>query len=138
MELQHWLYYLDKRLARRMEPARISKCRAVPRFCELPFTRPMTVGTAVPDSCQVGQFYINSAVSAGANLYACTAQNVWSLEATNVSGNGVAWRHSWATSRQLFLKRNATTASCNARIRTTVHSFRNSATVTPWHVYHFT
>ncbi|MBV9081671.1 MAG: choice-of-anchor D domain-containing protein, partial [Acidobacteriaceae bacterium] len=57
-----------------------------PDFSKLPFTRPVTVGTTLPATCQVGQLFFNSAATAGANLFGCTAVNVWTLE----SGNGAA------------------------------------------------
>jgi hypothetical protein len=55
-----------------------------PDFSAMPRTRPMTVGTVVPPTCQTGEQFFNSAASPGLNLYACTATNVWTLE----SGGG--------------------------------------------------
>ncbi len=55
-----------------------------PDFSAMPHTRPMTVGTAVPPTCQTGEQFFNSAGSPGLNLYACTATNIWTLE----SGGG--------------------------------------------------
>jgi hypothetical protein len=46
-------------------------------FSNAPFTRPATVGTTLPATCTLGQFFFNSAAAAGQNLYACTAANVW-------------------------------------------------------------
>jgi hypothetical protein len=51
-----------------------------PDFSAMPHTRPMTVGTVLPATCQAGELFFNSAASAGQNLYACTAVNVWTLE----------------------------------------------------------
>lgn len=48
-----------------------------PDFSTFSFTRPTTVGTALPSTCQVGQLYFDSAVVSGTNLYGCTATNVW-------------------------------------------------------------
>ncbi len=48
-----------------------------PDFSTFSFTRPTTVGTALPSTCQVGQLYFDSAVVSGMNLYGCTATNVW-------------------------------------------------------------
>lgn len=53
-------------------------------FSNLPFTRPVAVGTSLPATCQVGQLFFNSAAAAGANLYGCTAPNTWTLQ----SGGG--------------------------------------------------
>lgn len=48
-----------------------------PDFSTFPFTRPTTVGTSLPSTCQVGQLYFDSAAMSGKNLYGCTATNVW-------------------------------------------------------------
>ena len=55
-----------------------------PDFSAMPRTRPMTVGTVVPPTCQTGEQFFNSTASPGLNLYACTATNIWTLE----SGGG--------------------------------------------------
>jgi hypothetical protein len=111
-----------------------------PDFSNFIFTRPMTVGAVLPASCQLGQFYFNSAASAGANLYACTAPNVWTLESAGggspssgammaaqlgdfaaVLGNG-----------SLTLGAGCSASNpCNARLGNTAYSFRGSAAVTP-------
>ncbi len=53
-------------------------------FSTLPVTRPVTVGTALPAACLIGQlFFISSAVP-GQNLYACTSVNSW----TQLAGGG--------------------------------------------------
>lgn len=49
-------------------------------FSALTHTRPMTVGTVLPATCQTGEQFFNSAAQAGQNLYACTATNTWTLE----------------------------------------------------------
>lgn len=46
-------------------------------FSSFSFTRPMSVGNAVPATCQVGQLFFDNASSPGANMFGCTAQNVW-------------------------------------------------------------
>ncbi|HEX4166182.1 MAG TPA: hypothetical protein VHZ55_11980, partial [Bryobacteraceae bacterium] len=48
-----------------------------PDFSSFPFTRPVTVGTTLPTTCQVGQLFFNTNVAAGSNLYGCTAANTW-------------------------------------------------------------
>src|SRR5665213_2304875 len=55
-------------------------------FSALPSTKPVQVGTALPATCQVGQMFFNSGATPGANLYGCTATNVWSLQSTPASG----------------------------------------------------
>ncbi|MBV8903260.1 MAG: hypothetical protein JOZ22_06445 [Acidobacteriia bacterium] len=116
-----------------------------PDFSAYPFTRPITVGTALPSTCQVGQLFFNSAAAAGANLYACTATNVWSLEAGGSSGTGGNGGTGSGASFASQLGDFSTSLSngtltigsgcsastpCNVRVGNTVYSFKNSATVT--------
>jgi hypothetical protein len=115
-----------------------------PDFSAQPFTRPATVGTALPSTCQVGQLFFNSAASAGSNLYACTATNVWTLEAGGGSGgSGGSGSGSGASfSAQLgdfstALSNGTLTIGagcsaatpCNVRVGNTVYSFKSSATL---------
>ena len=57
-------------------------------FSNLPVTRPATVGTTLPATCQVGQLFFSSSAPAGANLYGCTAVNVWTLQGNNGTSSG--------------------------------------------------
>ncbi|MBV9264559.1 MAG: choice-of-anchor D domain-containing protein [Acidobacteriaceae bacterium] len=59
-----------------------------PDFSSFPFTRPITVGTTLPATCQVGQLFFNSAAAAGANLYGCTAVNAWTALTGTGGGSG--------------------------------------------------
>ncbi len=43
-------------------------------------TKPVTMGTSLPASCAVGQFFFLSTAPAGANLYGCSAVNQWTVE----------------------------------------------------------
>jgi hypothetical protein len=52
-------------------------------------TTPAKVGTVIPATCAVGQMFFLSNAVAGANLYSCTATNIWSLE-TGGGGGGSA------------------------------------------------
>ena len=45
-------------------------------------------GTVLPAQCAVGQLFFRTNAPAGANLYACTAQNVWTAE--GLSGGSMA------------------------------------------------
>jgi hypothetical protein len=110
-----------------------------PDFSSFPFTRPVTVGTALPSTCQVGQLFFNSAASAGSNLYACTASNVWTLETGASSGSGsgasfAAQLGDFSTSLSggtLTIGAGCSaTTPCNVRVGNTVYSFKSSATVT--------
>lgn len=60
-------------------------------------TRPMRIGTTLPATCTVGSLFYKSDATAGANLYACTAVNSWTLESggggsgiTNLTGDVTA------------------------------------------------
>ncbi|MGI8962239.1 MAG: hypothetical protein ACR2IV_21270 [Bryobacteraceae bacterium] len=110
-----------------------------PDFSKSAFTRPMTVGAALPASCQLGQFYFDSTASAGANLYACTAPNVWTVEAGGASpGSGAIVATQLGdfaavlANGVLTLGAGCSSANpCNARLGNTAYSFTASAMVTP-------
>jgi hypothetical protein len=59
-------------------------------FSALPSTRPVQVGTTLPATCQVGQLFFNSASPSGANLYGCSAPNIWTVESGGNSGGSGA------------------------------------------------
>lgn len=48
-------------------------------FSAFTFTRPVSVGSALPSTCQVGQLFYNTIAPAGANLYSCATQNSWTV-----------------------------------------------------------
>jgi len=53
-------------------------------------TKPFKSGTVFPSICSVGEIFYKSDAPAGANVYACTATNAWTLEGQGlpaVSGN---------------------------------------------------
>ena len=111
-----------------------------PDFSKFVFTRPMTVGAVLPGSCQLGQFYFNSAALAGANLYACTAPNVWTLETGGdaTPGSGAMMAAQLGDFAAVLADGSLTVGAdcsvsnpCNARLGNTTYSFRTSATVTP-------
>ncbi len=112
-----------------------------PDFSAFPFTRPISVGSALPGTCQVGQLYFNSAAVAGSNLYACTAVNTWTLESTPASAPappGVTMASqlgdfaSTLSSGILTIGANCSgTTPCNVRVGSAVYRFTNSASVTP-------
>jgi hypothetical protein len=111
-----------------------------PDFSNFSFTRPVAVGAALPASCQLGQFYFNSAAQPGANLYACTAPNVWTLEGGNGSnsGSGATMAAQLGDFAAVLANGTLTVGTgcsagnpCNVRLGTTVYSYRNSASITP-------
>jgi hypothetical protein len=114
-----------------------------PDFSAQTFTRPATVGTTLPSTCQVGQLFFNSAATAGSNLYACTASNVWTLETggSGTGGSGSGGGASFAAQLGDFSTSLSTgtltigagcsaSTPCNVRVGNTVYSFKSSATVT--------
>jgi hypothetical protein len=53
-------------------------------------TKPFKSGTVFPSTCSVGEIFYKTDAPAGANVYACTATNAWTLEGQSlpaVSGN---------------------------------------------------
>jgi hypothetical protein len=50
-----------------------------PDFSNFPFTRPISVGSAIPPTCQMGQLFFNTTAVAGQNMYACTQTNIWAV-----------------------------------------------------------
>jgi hypothetical protein len=117
-----------------------------PNFSAQAVTIPTTVGTTLPSTCQVGQLFFNSAAAAGSNLYACTATNVWTLEAggsggTGTGGSGSGSGASFASqlgdfstalsSGTITIGAGCSAATpCHVRVGNTVYSFKSSATVT--------
>ena len=104
-----------------------------PDFSSFTFTRPVSVGTSLPSTCLVGQLFYNSAATAGANLYACTAGNTWTVQ--GISGATMA---SQLNDFAAVLSGSTVTVGatcsaatpCNVRFGNTVRSFVSAATLT--------
>lgn len=96
-----------------------------PDFSSMSFTRPLTVGTSVPATCQVGQLFFNSSSAPGANIFGCTATNIWSSIGgtggssgiTQLTGDGTAGPGSGSQSLTL------------ATVNSSVGTFGSSTTV---------
>lgn len=111
-----------------------------PDFSAFPFTRPISVGSTLPSTCQLGQLYFNSAAAAGSNLYACTASNTWTLEsvpASAPSAPGVTMASQLGdfaatlSNGVLTIGANCSgTTPCNVRVGSAVYRFTNPASVT--------
>jgi len=43
-------------------------------------TKPSKSGTAIPATCSIGETFFKTDAAAGANLYGCTATNIWSVQ----------------------------------------------------------
>ena len=48
-------------------------------FSAATYTKPSKAGTTLPASCSIGETFFKTDALAGANLYGCTATNVWSV-----------------------------------------------------------
>lgn len=58
-------------------------------FSNATTTKPFKSGTTLPATCSVGETFFKTNAPAGANLYACTAQNSWTAQSgtTTLSGD---------------------------------------------------
>jgi hypothetical protein len=111
-------------------------------FSALPSTRPVQVGTTLPETCQVGQLFFKSDATAGANLYGCAANNVWSVESGGTGGGGSGAGASMATQlgdlqatktsgTVLTIGANCSAANpCNVHFGSTVFAITAGATAT--------
>src|SRR5450755_548418 len=72
-------------------------------FSSAPYTRPASVGTALPATCTVGQMFFNISAPAGQNLYGCSSINAWTvvgnsnLPTASGSQSGILSASDWAT-----------------------------------------
>src|SRR5690349_10363782 len=67
-------------------------------FSKASFTKPLQMGTALPGACGVGQMFFKSDAPVGANLYACTAANTWSVQ------GGITGSNCWADATSQTLR----------------------------------
>lgn len=61
---------------------------AVVNFASAQSTAPMKTGTALPQSCSVGEAFFKTDAAAGSNIYLCTAANTWTQVLSGTSGGG--------------------------------------------------
>jgi hypothetical protein len=69
-----------------------------PDFSAFPVTKPITVGTSLPPTCEVGQLFFNVAAPLGQNIYGCATAGSWTaltsapaLPAVVTSANGLSF-----------------------------------------------
>src|ERR1700685_1043586 len=48
-------------------------------FSNSAFTRPVSIGSALPPTCQTGQLFFNTAAANGSNLYGCMSPASWTV-----------------------------------------------------------
>src|ERR1700691_4698194 len=53
-------------------------------FSGAPSTKPMQIGSSLPSTCTVGQFFFLTSAPAGSNVYACGTVNLWTLQGSNL------------------------------------------------------
>jgi len=58
-------------------------------YSSVPVTKPITVGTSVPVTCQTGQLFFNPSALPGQNLLGCVGTNVW-VTLGGITANSVA------------------------------------------------
>ena len=98
-------------------------------------TKPFKSGTSFPSTCSVGEMFYKQDALAGANLYACTSANLWTLQSgaggatmASLLGDFAVTRTSATT---LAIGGNCSTSTpCLVRFGSLVYSFGASAAVT--------
>jgi len=99
-------------------------------------TKPFKSGTSFPSTCSVGEMFYKQDAVAGANLYACTSPNLWTVQSgagggatmASLLGDFAVTRTSAST---LAIGGNCSVSTpCSARFGSLVYSFGASAAVT--------
>jgi len=99
-------------------------------FTEAISTRPVKTGTVLPMVCLTGELFFRTASTAGANLYACTAPNTWTLETGGGSTDQSTLGMVDTDSTTLTIGPDCMAATpCNVRFGNQVWSFTQDATV---------
>jgi len=58
-------------------------------FSNASSTKPSKTGTVLPGACSVGETFVKTDAAAGANLYVCTAPNIWTVQGGTLPEYGV-------------------------------------------------
>lgn len=98
-------------------------------------TKPAKSGGSLPVTCSTGEMFFLTSAAAGQNLYACTAQNIWTLQAGSGGGAAVAdqLKDFLVTSSGSVLTIGvncSVTTPCNVGFGNNVYSIAGSATAT--------
>jgi hypothetical protein len=101
-------------------------------------TKPLKSGTFLPPVCSVGEMFYKTDAPAGANLYACTSLNTWTLEAGGGGGGGASmavqlgdFAITRTSASTLTIGANCSASTpCNVRFGNLVYSVITSATAT--------
>ena len=108
-------------------------------FSGAPTTRPLKSGVALPSTCSVGDMFFLTNVTAGANLYGCTATNAWMLESSGTGGGSSVQNASqltdlaatYSSSTMLAIGATCSLATpCNVRLGSVTFSFTGSTSAT--------
>ena len=87
-------------------------------------TKPAKTGTALPATCGVGEVFFNSSAAPGANLYLCSATNVWTQVQSAIAGS--------SNFRQVFTSVTSTTLVHNLNTFGIVFSCFDNSTPPLW------
>ena len=90
-------------------------------FSKASSTKPLQTGTPLPSACAVGQMFFKTDAPAGANLYACTATNTWSVQ------GGITGSDCWADASSQTLRCQDPSGNVYAVVKTA-----SSGTANQW------
>jgi hypothetical protein len=82
-------------------------------------TKPFKAGTALPGTCAVGEMFFNTGAAVGANLYACTAANTWSVQ------GGLSSNSCWINTSDNVLNCQDTSGNVYSAVKTAVAGTAN-------------
>lgn len=98
-------------------------------------TKPFKASTGLPGTCSVGEMFYKLDAPAGSNIYACTAQNAWTLQQSGGAGVSMAGQ----LGDFLVTRTNATTLTigancssatpCSVRFGNLVYTFAAGSSV---------
>jgi len=88
-------------------------------FSKASSTKPLQTGTPLPSACAVGQMFFKTDAPAGANLYACTATNIWSVQ------GGITGSNCWADASSQTLRCQDTSGNVYAVVKTATSGTAN-------------
>ncbi|MGA2266997.1 MAG: hypothetical protein ABSH44_00885 [Bryobacteraceae bacterium] len=81
-------------------------------FTSATSTKPLKTGTTLPTACAVGELFFKTDATAGANLYACTATNTWSVQ------GGLSSQNCWYDGTDNTLKCRDASGNIYAAVKT--------------------
>jgi len=100
-------------------------------FTHAASTRPIKAGTVLPAACSLGDLYFRTDAAPGANLFACTAANVWTVQSGAVSISELTDLTAVRTTPTVLSIGGSCIPAmpCNVRFGSVTHSITTPATV---------